>query len=103
MIFSCKCTYTEFGGVATKQDARGVVTTFTYDALHHVTQKSYNTSGVSGAAATSPLCQQGSVERGELTELPDLLRLTGYLAEHNIKPRSILNRGLWSLANTRAR
>jgi RHS repeat-associated protein len=52
-MWSCKYTYTEFGGVATKQDARGVITTFTYDALHHVTQKSYNTTGAPGVAATS--------------------------------------------------
>jgi RHS repeat-associated protein len=52
-MWSCKYTYTEFGTVATKQEARGVITTFTYDALHHVTQKSYNTSGAPGVAATS--------------------------------------------------
>ena len=36
--------------MATKQDARGVITSYAYDSLHRVTQVSYNTvSGVTTA------------------------------------------------------
>ncbi|MEK6302452.1 MAG: RHS repeat-associated core domain-containing protein [Acidobacteriota bacterium] len=49
--WSCKYTYTEFSSVSTKQDARGVVSTYSYDALHRATGISYNT--VSGVA-TAP-------------------------------------------------
>ena len=41
-MWSCKYTYTEFSAVSTKQDARGVITTFSYDALHRATQLSYS-------------------------------------------------------------
>lgn len=51
-MWSCKYTYTEFNAVATKQDARGVITTYSYDALHRMAWESYNTSGASGVAAT---------------------------------------------------
>ena len=48
--WSCKYTYTTFNAVSTKQDARGVVTTYSYDSLNRVTQTSYNTvSGVTTA------------------------------------------------------
>jgi RHS repeat-associated protein len=52
-MWSCKYTYTTWGAAATKQDARGVVTTFSYDAVHRVTQKSYNTSNAPGVASTA--------------------------------------------------
>ena len=43
-------TYTTFNAINTKQDARGVITTYTYDSLRRVTQTSYNTvSGVTTA------------------------------------------------------
>ena len=45
-------SFTEFGEVNTKTDARGVIMTFTYDALHRVTQKSYDTSGAPRVAST---------------------------------------------------
>jgi RHS repeat-associated protein len=41
--WTSKYTYTEFNAVATRQDARGVVTTYGYDALHRLTSVSYNT------------------------------------------------------------
>ncbi len=50
--WSAKYTYTEFNAVSTKQDARGVVTTFNYDALHRVTSISYDTSNAASVAAT---------------------------------------------------
>ncbi len=49
--WTCKYTYTDFG-IASHQDARGVITTFSYDSLHRLTQKSYDTSNASGVAAT---------------------------------------------------
>ena len=43
-------TYTSFDAVATRQDARGVVTTYGYDTLNRLSQISYNTvSGVTTA------------------------------------------------------
>ena len=49
-MWSSKYTYTEWGGLANKQDARGVITSYAYDSLHRVTQVSYNTvSGVTTA------------------------------------------------------
>ena len=52
-MWSCKYTYTEFSAVATRKDARGVVTTYAYDALHRVWGIVYDTSGAPGVAATS--------------------------------------------------
>jgi len=49
-MWSSKYSYTEWGGVANKQDARGVITSYAYDSLHRATQVSYNTvSGVTTA------------------------------------------------------
>jgi hypothetical protein len=53
-FWTSKYTYTTFDAVATKQDARGVITTFTYDGLNRFTQVSYNTvSGVTTAPTVS--------------------------------------------------
>jgi RHS repeat-associated protein len=53
-FWSSKYTYTEFSAVSTKQDARGVISTYGYDALHRVTGISYNTvSGVATAPAVT--------------------------------------------------
>src|SRR6185369_8606970 len=47
-------TYTDFNAVATRTDARGVITTSTYDTLNRLTQVSYNTvSGVATAPAVT--------------------------------------------------
>jgi RHS repeat-associated protein len=51
-MWSTKYTYTDWGAVATKQDAPGVITTYAYDTLHRLTSVSYNTSGAPGVAAT---------------------------------------------------
>jgi RHS repeat-associated protein len=50
--WTTKYTYTNFGAVATKQDARGVVITYGYDNLNRLTSISYNTSGAPGVAST---------------------------------------------------
>jgi len=50
--WSTKYTYTSFRAVATKQDARGVITTYGYNTLNRLTSISYNTSGASGVATT---------------------------------------------------
>ena len=50
--WTCKYTYTDYNSVATKTDARGVVTSYTYDDLHRLTGVSYNVSGASGVAST---------------------------------------------------
>jgi YD repeat-containing protein len=48
--WSCKYTYTTFNAVATRQDARGVITTYSYDDLNRLGTISYNTvSGVTTA------------------------------------------------------
>ncbi|HKQ06410.1 MAG TPA: RHS repeat-associated core domain-containing protein [Blastocatellia bacterium] len=49
--WTCKYTYNDFA-VASRQDARGVVTTYSYDALHRLTYTSYDTSNAPGVAAT---------------------------------------------------
>jgi YD repeat-containing protein len=50
--WSTKYTYTSFGAVDTKTDARGVITTYGYDSLNRLTSIGYNTSGASGVAST---------------------------------------------------
>ena len=50
--WSTKYTYTDWAAMATKQDARGVVTTYVYDTLHRLISISYNTSGAPGVAST---------------------------------------------------
>ncbi len=54
-FWTSKYTYTDFDAVATKQDARGVITTYSYDNLHRVTGISYNVSGGPGVASTPPV------------------------------------------------
>ena len=54
VYWTSKYTYTTFDAVYQKTDARGVVSTFTYDGLNRVTQVSYNTvSGVTTAPTVS--------------------------------------------------
>jgi YD repeat-containing protein len=50
--WSTKYTYTDWGAVSTKQDARGVISTYGYDTLHRLTSISYNSSGAPGVATT---------------------------------------------------
>ncbi|MBI3650389.1 MAG: RHS repeat protein, partial [Acidobacteria bacterium] len=50
--WTTKYVYTDFNAPSTKTDARGVVTTYTYDTMNRMTGISYNVSGASGVAAT---------------------------------------------------
>jgi RHS repeat-associated protein len=50
--WSRKYTYTDFGAIASRQDARGVIVTYGYDSLNRLISISYNTSGALGVAAT---------------------------------------------------
>ena len=53
-LWTSKYTYTDWGAVATKQDARGVITTYGYDTMHRLISLGYNTvSGVTTAPAAS--------------------------------------------------
>jgi RHS repeat-associated protein len=48
--WTTKNTYTDYDKISTRTDARGVVTSYSYDSLHRLTQVSYNTvSGVTTA------------------------------------------------------
>jgi RHS repeat-associated protein len=48
--WTSKFTYTDYDKISTRTDARGVVTTYSYDSLHRLTQISYSTvSGVTTA------------------------------------------------------
>ncbi|MFY9553129.1 MAG: discoidin domain-containing protein [Blastocatellia bacterium] len=51
-MWTMKHTYTSFGKLATKTDARGVITTYGYDSLNRLVSISYNTSGAIGVATT---------------------------------------------------
>ena len=51
-MWSMKYTYTDFHAVATRTDARAVVTTYGYDTLNRLTTVSYNTTNAPGVAST---------------------------------------------------
>src|SRR5204863_3276008 len=51
--WTTKYTYTTFGAVAAKQDARGVIITYGYDNLNRLTSISYNASGATGVDSTN--------------------------------------------------
>jgi YD repeat-containing protein len=51
-MWSCKYTYTNFGAIATKTDARAVVVTYGYDALNRPASASYDVSHATGVAST---------------------------------------------------
>lgn len=46
-------TYTDFSAVATRTDARGVITTYGYDGLNRLTSVGYNMTNAPGVAATT--------------------------------------------------
>ncbi len=50
--WTCKYTYTDYNAVATRTDARGVITSYTYDDLRRMTGVSYNVTGATGVAST---------------------------------------------------
>jgi YD repeat-containing protein len=51
-MWSTKYTYTDFDAVATKIDARGVLTTYSYDGLNRLFDILYQTGSAPGVAAT---------------------------------------------------
>jgi RHS repeat-associated protein len=51
-FWSSKNTWTDFHTISTRQDARGAVTSYGYDALNRLATVSYNTSGAPGVAST---------------------------------------------------
>jgi RHS repeat-associated protein len=55
-MWSCKYTWTDFNAVATRMDARGAVTNYTYDTLNRLTQVSYSVP--SGVASTPTVVYQ---------------------------------------------
>lgn len=75
-MWSSKYTYTDFNAVATRQDARGVVTTYSYDSLNRLSQVSYNTvSGVTTAPTISYTYDQDSGTGYSTTAAGILLRV----------------------------
>jgi RHS repeat-associated protein len=52
-MWSRAYTYTSFDKVATRTDARGVVTTYAYDPINRLSSVSYNTSSATGVAQTN--------------------------------------------------
>jgi RHS repeat-associated protein len=52
-MWSCAYTYTSFDKVATRTDARGVVTNYTYDNLNRLVTQSYNLTNAPGVEPTN--------------------------------------------------
>jgi RHS repeat-associated protein len=50
--WTTKYTYTDFSKVASRRDARGVITSYSYDTLHRLAQTTYDTSGAQNVALT---------------------------------------------------
>jgi RHS repeat-associated protein len=51
--WTMKYTYTDFGAILTRTDARGVVTTNGYDSLHRLTTITYDTTNAPGVDTTN--------------------------------------------------
>lgn len=51
--WTTKYSYTDFGAIAAKTDARGVITTNGFDSLNRLISVTYNTSGAPGVAPTN--------------------------------------------------
>jgi YD repeat-containing protein len=51
-LWTSKFTYTAFNQVATRKDARGVVTSFGYDVMNRLTTMGYDVSQAPGVAST---------------------------------------------------
>src|SRR5262249_12094915 len=72
--WTCSYTYTSFNAVATRQDARGVIGTYSYDTLNRVSQVSYNTvSGVTTAPTVTYIYDSdatyGTTKQGALVRV----------------------------------
>lgn len=75
-------TYTDFGAVLTRTDARGVVTTYGYDGLNRLSSTSYNV-GTTGVPATPSVGFQYGTDpaqnnNGRLTKMTDGLGSESY-------------------------
>jgi RHS repeat-associated protein len=67
-------TYTDFDAVASRTDARGVVTTYTYGQLNLLTGVSYNTSSAPGVATTAAVSitpKTSSPGKGQIASVTD--------------------------------
>jgi RHS repeat-associated protein len=70
--WTSKYTYTNFNAVATRTDARGVITTYGYNTMNKMVSISYNTSGASNVATTSSVAMTYSTTgstKGLLTQV----------------------------------
>jgi RHS repeat-associated protein len=52
-MWSCSYTYTSFDAIASRTDARGVVTSYGYDTLNRLVSRSYNLSNAPGVEPTN--------------------------------------------------
>jgi YD repeat-containing protein len=70
-FWSAKNTYTDFNAVLTRQDARGVVTTYGYDGLNRLSSVSYTTTGTTAQATSSVSVTYGSAvpKIGQIEEI----------------------------------
>jgi RHS repeat-associated protein len=59
-LWSAKYTYTDFNAISTRQDARGVVSTYGYDGLNRISSVSYNTADTTAQATASVSITYGS-------------------------------------------
>lgn len=76
-LWTCKYTYTDFDAIATRTDARGVVTAYSYDTLNRLTQRSYSTvSGVTTAPTVTYVYDTDSGSGYSTTAIGHLLRIT---------------------------
>jgi RHS repeat-associated protein len=81
--WTTKYTYTSFGAVATKQDARGVIITDGYDNLNRLTSISYNTSGATGVSPTNNVAYNYDTSQSSSTNgLLLSITMTGPLATY---------------------
>jgi RHS repeat-associated protein len=103
-FWSAKYTYNAFA-VATKTDARGVVTTYGYDALNRLALITYNTSQAPGVAATNNVTytydnSQASNTKGLLLSitmtgpLPTYTETTAYDSFKRVSSRTRIIDGL---------
>ncbi|HJQ24948.1 MAG TPA: RHS repeat-associated core domain-containing protein [Blastocatellia bacterium] len=69
--WSASYTYKDFGGLDTKHDARGVVTSYGYDGLNRLTTITYTTTGTSAEATPNVTISYGSAapELGRVKEV----------------------------------
>jgi RHS repeat-associated protein len=75
-LWTAKYTYTDFGAIQTRTDARKVVTTYGYDSLNRLTTITYDTSQASGVAATNNVTYTYDCTTGTSTTKGMLLSIT---------------------------